>query len=66
MSLMALVMARSAGIIRKLYRYPIRLADADMASRVFTDKENIQSRSELIGRAMVRDWELQVRDYPSK
>ena len=56
MSLIALVMARSAGIIRKLYRYPIRLGNADMASRVLTDEENIQLRIELIGRATVRDW----------
>ena len=46
--------------------FPIRLGNADMASRVLTDEENIQLRIELIGRATVREWELQVRDYPSK
>jgi len=63
---MALFMVRSAGIIRKLCRYHIRLGDADMASRVLIDGENIQLRIELIGRATVRDWELQIRDYLSK
>lgn len=40
-TLMALVMVRSAGIIRKVYRYHVRLGNTDMVSRMLIGAEEI-------------------------